>query len=203
MYMTSDALYHMPLSSIIASLQAAAAERSAVPLVIERLLSAVQICCLLWAYGVRRSSTQSSDCPLRDCIAGVVGTLGLVLFDHTSQMPSRLAADVLLPLCTAVLALRVYSVLSLGRSFGVRAANRGIVVSGAYRVVRHPIYAAYLASSVLQCSLHATAWNVAVVACSCGVHVWRIRCEEELLTRSAEYRGYMAKVRWRLVPGLY
>ena len=49
MYMTSDALYHMPLSSIIASLQAAAAERSAVPLVIERLLSTVQICCLLWA----------------------------------------------------------------------------------------------------------------------------------------------------------
>ena len=34
--------------------------------------------------------------------------------------------------------------LSLGRSFGLMPANRGVVSSGLYRIVRHPIYLGYL-----------------------------------------------------------
>ena len=36
------------------------------------------------------------------------------------------------------------AVLSLGRSLGIEAANRGVQTHGLYRFVRHPIYAAYL-----------------------------------------------------------
>ncbi len=38
--------------------------------------------------------------------------------------------------------------MSLGRSFGLIPANRGIVSTGLYRVVRHPIYLGYLITHV-------------------------------------------------------
>ena len=38
--------------------------------------------------------------------------------------------------------------MSLGRSFGLMPANRGIVSTGLYRVVRHPIYLGYLITHV-------------------------------------------------------
>ena len=38
--------------------------------------------------------------------------------------------------------------LSLGRSLGFLPANRGVVVSGLYRLVRHPIYLGYLVTHV-------------------------------------------------------
>jgi protein-S-isoprenylcysteine O-methyltransferase Ste14 len=40
--------------------------------------------------------------------------------------------------------LVLVATLRLGRSFGIIAANRGIQTGGLYRVVRHPIYVAYV-----------------------------------------------------------
>jgi len=173
-------------------------------LLVERSLTLVQIGLLLWAYKTRPASLEASDRPLRDCIAGVLGTFVLGLMDFGSRSDTGMhLAPALQPLNTASIALRVASVLSLGRSFGVRAANRGVVTSGTYAYVRHPIYAAYMASATVQLCLHATARNVLVVACWSGLHVWRIRCEEELLMRSAAYRAYVKRVRWRVVPGVH
>jgi hypothetical protein len=42
--------------------------------------------------------------------------------------------------------------LRLGRSFGIVATNRGIQTGGLYRIVRHPIYAAYVWPSAASCS---------------------------------------------------
>jgi protein-S-isoprenylcysteine O-methyltransferase Ste14 len=41
-------------------------------------------------------------------------------------------------------AIVVTCILTLGRSFGFAAADRGVVTRGAYAVVRHPMYASYL-----------------------------------------------------------
>lgn len=40
--------------------------------------------------------------------------------------------------------LAIGATVHLGGSFGVTAANRGVITSGPYKAVRHPIYAAYL-----------------------------------------------------------
>ena len=42
----------------------------------------------------------------------------------------------------------IYAKVFLGRSFGIVAADRGIVVGGPYRIVRHPIYLGYFVTHV-------------------------------------------------------
>jgi protein-S-isoprenylcysteine O-methyltransferase Ste14 len=93
--------------------------------------------------------------------------------------------------------------LSLGRSFGLTPANRGVVCSGVYRFVRHPIYLGYLVSHVGFLLANPTAWNVSVLLAADLALVIRARVEEETLARDAAYRHYMERVRFRLVPGVF
>ena len=53
--------------------------------------------------------------------------------------------------------------VSLGRSFGLTPANRGIVSTGVYRLVRHPIYLGYLITHVGFVAANATAWNAVLL----------------------------------------
>jgi hypothetical protein len=93
--------------------------------------------------------------------------------------------------------------LSLGRSFGLVPANRGVVVHGLYRAVRHPIYAGYLLTHAAFLAAHPTAWNAAVLFVADLALVGRARQEERVLATDAAYAAYAARVRWRFVPGIY
>jgi protein-S-isoprenylcysteine O-methyltransferase Ste14 len=92
---------------------------------------------------------------------------------------------------------------TLGRSFGIVPANRGVVIAGPYAVVRHPIYAGYLLTHVAFACAHATLWNVLVLLASDTALVIRSRHEERLLARDSSYQTYCHRVTWHLVPGLY
>jgi protein-S-isoprenylcysteine O-methyltransferase Ste14 len=96
-----------------------------------------------------------------------------------------------------------YSLLMLGRSFGVVAANRGIQTRGAYRLVRHPAYASYLIVNIGYLLENPTVFNVGVVVMATGFQLVRIAKEEEFLSQDPAYRAYRARVRYRLVPFLY
>ena len=50
--------------------------------------------------------------------------------------------------------------VSLGRSFGLMPANRGVVSTGLYRLVRHPIYMGYLITHVGFVAANPTIWNL-------------------------------------------
>ncbi|MGB5760191.1 MAG: methyltransferase [Acidimicrobiales bacterium] len=99
--------------------------------------------------------------------------------------------------------LQIGASLSLGRSFGLVPANRGVKTAGMYRVVRHPFYMAYLVTQAGYIINNPSLGNVAVIAVGTGFQVLRIRYEERLLLRDADYRAYAATVRWHLVPGLW
>jgi protein-S-isoprenylcysteine O-methyltransferase Ste14 len=98
--------------------------------------------------------------------------------------------------------LQIASKITLGRSFGLLPAMRGIVVRGPYRLVRHPIYLGYLCTHV-GFFFFAMSWhNAFVYALLYACQVGRILEEERVLARSPEYRAYMHHVRYRLIPGL-
>jgi protein-S-isoprenylcysteine O-methyltransferase Ste14 len=93
--------------------------------------------------------------------------------------------------------------LSLGRSFGLLPANRGIVSSGCYRVLRHPIYLGYLITHVAFVAANPTSWTIALIVVSDAALLRRAVYEERTLAQDAEYRQYMQGVRWRIVPGVF
>ena len=93
--------------------------------------------------------------------------------------------------------------LTLGRSFGLMPANRGIVRRGIYRVVRHPIYAGYLVTHATFLIAHPTLWNCALIFTSDAALLVRAVFEERTLARDAEYADYMQQVRWRVLPGCF
>jgi protein-S-isoprenylcysteine O-methyltransferase Ste14 len=93
--------------------------------------------------------------------------------------------------------------LTLRRSFGAVAANRGVKASGPYRFVRHPMYLGYILSQAGILLAGATIRNILVVASCWLFFVWRIEAEERLLAQDEAYRDFMARTRFRLVPGVF
>jgi len=89
----------------------------------------------------------------------------------------------------------------LGRSFGILPARRGLVTSGPYRVVRHPIYFGYLIGHA-GFLLTNFAWrNLAVLAVLYAAQAFRLLREERVLAAGdPAYRRYQQRVRWRLLP---
>jgi protein-S-isoprenylcysteine O-methyltransferase Ste14 len=93
--------------------------------------------------------------------------------------------------------------LTLGRSFGLMPANRGVVCRGIYRTVRHPIYAGYLVTHLAFVAAHPAAWNVVLVLVSDTALLIRATFEERTLALDPEYAAYLTRVRWRVAPGLF
>ena len=93
----------------------------------------------------------------------------------------------------------IWSVFSLSTSLGIAPVDRGLVTSGPYRRVRHPLYAfeivfclGYLLANLSW--LNATVWVLLV-----AVQVTRALREEHAI---AGYAEYTAQVRWRFIPGV-
>jgi protein-S-isoprenylcysteine O-methyltransferase Ste14 len=93
--------------------------------------------------------------------------------------------------------------ITLGRSFGIVPANRGVVVRGPYGIVRHPIYTGYLITHVGFLLANPTPWNIGVILIADAALVGRALMEERVLKADAEYQGYCERVGWHLVPGLF
>lgn len=93
--------------------------------------------------------------------------------------------------------------VSLGRSFGLMPANRGVVSTGLYRIVRHPIYMGYLITHVGFLLANPTPWNIGMLLIADVVLMWRAVCEEQTLTKDPAYRAYQDAVRWRVLPGVF
>jgi protein-S-isoprenylcysteine O-methyltransferase Ste14 len=93
--------------------------------------------------------------------------------------------------------------LSLGRSFGLAPANRGVVSTGLYRFMRHPIYLGYLVTHVAFVAANPDGWNLLILAAVDLALMFRAVCEERTLAGDGAYRAYMQRVRWRVVPGIF
>jgi protein-S-isoprenylcysteine O-methyltransferase Ste14 len=92
---------------------------------------------------------------------------------------------------------------TLGRSFGIIPANRGIVAAGMYRFVRHPIYAGYVLTHFAFALAHPIPRNILLLAVADAALIVRALREERLLAGDAEYQSYCRRVAWHLVPGIF
>ncbi|MBP1753457.1 MAG: isoprenylcysteine carboxyl methyltransferase [Geobacteraceae bacterium] len=108
-----------------------------------------------------------------------------------------------LVLVTFAAFLSFASLLSLGRWFGVWPALRGLATRGPYRLVRHPMYLAYVLADI-GCNLQE--WNFGtalLVVAGWASLFYRIRAEERILSQDSGWSNYVALVRHRLFPGLW
>lgn len=150
---------------------------------------------------VRRRPTESTQHPLHWLVAMAGSFTSLLL--RPSVAPSPLVGDIALVVQVIGACASMICLTGLGRSFGIVAANRGLKVGGPYRLVRHPVYAAYLIGWVGYALASPTLLNILVVGISILFQLWRIATEEQLLNHDPQYGTYARRVPYRLVPGLY
>jgi protein-S-isoprenylcysteine O-methyltransferase Ste14 len=148
---------------------------------------------------VRRTPDQLSVRPLA-WVAAPIGSFAMLLARPRGGGLPHLPCE-LLQLTGVLLAL--VSLATLGRSFGLVAANRGVKTRGPYRLVRHPAYTGYLISYVGYVLENPGPANVALLLLGTAFQLLRIREEEQLLVRDSRYEQYRSSVRYRLVPLLY
>jgi len=141
----------------------------------------------------------------RSTAAAVTTTLSIVgpPLLRAGQTPGLLP-DVVTAIVSAVgLLLVIGGKMTLGRSFGIAPANRGVVARGPYTIVRHPIYAGYLITHVAFLVAQPTPLNLLIVAVADTALIARALIEERVLSTDVQYRTYCQRVAWHLVPGVF
>ena len=98
------------------------------------------------------------------------------------------------------LLLVLWSLTSLGDSFGIAPADRGLVESGPYRFVRHPMYLGELVSLLGALISNLSTWNGVLILVLLLCIFLRIHWEEQVVDN---YRIYAGQVPWRMIPGIW
>lgn len=148
---------------------------------------------------IRRTTADISLRP-QDWAAAIAGTVAPLLVVKNVE-PAHLAIGLFLMLFGLV--TQVSAKLSLRRSFGLVAANRGVMTGGAYRYVRHPMYLGYMVSHAGFFIMSPSLWNFTVYAVGWMCLVLRVAFEERVLSRDAAYQAFKERVRFKLIPGVY
>jgi protein-S-isoprenylcysteine O-methyltransferase Ste14 len=151
---------------------------------------------------VMRRSAATVDRSMRARVLTTVSMLG-PSFLKPASVVALMPQIATVGISAAGLGIVIAGKLTLGRSFGLMPANRGIVSSGVYRIVRHPIYMGYLVTHAAYLVAMPSAWNVAALVAADVALLARAVCEEQTLARDPRYREYQKVVRWRVCPGLF
>jgi protein-S-isoprenylcysteine O-methyltransferase Ste14 len=149
---------------------------------------------------LRRPASVVDRRPLVRLVTAVAMTFPLL------SKPAQVAP--MLPEATAAMLLGIGLLvvvggkISLGYSFGLLPANRGVMERGLYRIVRHPIYLGYLLTHIPFLAAHPSGWNAAVLLVGDAALIVRALYEEQTLGRDPQYVRYCQTVKWRIVPGI-
>jgi len=141
-------------------------------------------------------------------VLSFMGFLVLCGFDHRFgwsrvPLPAVLFGDFLI-----LLSFYVFTVVCLENRFASATIEthegQQVVSTGMYAIVRHPMYAGALLLLLGIPLALGSLWSALLIALAVGVLIWRISDEEKfLLLHLSGYPAYCAKVRYRLIPGVY
>jgi len=149
-----------------------------------------------------RRPTSAISVRLGDWLLASAATAAPLLIVPTDTSPDLLVVPGILLVFLGT-CFQLWSKLVLRRSFGIAPANRGVKVSGPYNLMRHPMYAGYLAAHIGLFMLYPSLLNLAVYVIGWWAQVLRLLAEERLLSQDEAYREFRQKVRFRLVPGVF
>jgi protein-S-isoprenylcysteine O-methyltransferase Ste14 len=114
-------------------------------------------------------------------------------------VPSQIATALMF----AGMMIQISAKAVLWRSFGLIPANRGIKIGGPYRVVRHPMYAGYTLTHIGFLLGFPSLQNSLLYFTAFLIEIARLFREELILKRDPLYHAYAARVRYRLLPGVF
>lgn len=156
---------------------------------------------LLMALFLTRRRSKESSGKMMDWLIPfltLICTLGLrPTQDSGSWMPVSILVQIVGVGCM------ILSLASLGRSFGIVPSNRSIKVSGAYHLIRHPLYLSELIFYTGFLLASGSIRNMILILMILFGQIWRASREEQLLSRDPAYLKYLTSVRYRFIPGLY
>jgi protein-S-isoprenylcysteine O-methyltransferase Ste14 len=97
----------------------------------------------------------------------------------------------------------LYSLKSLGRSFGITPQARTLVQEGPYRFIRHPLYVAEIVGFTGSILAKFSAATLCILLIFIAIQSYRAVQEEMLLAKAIpDYSAYQAKTK-RFIPGLW
>jgi protein-S-isoprenylcysteine O-methyltransferase Ste14 len=138
----------------------------------------------------------------------IIGYLGMIggMVGLVAMRAVLSVSPVVISVQTIAVILAIWARVTFGRRSFHMAANPtegGLVTSGPYHFIRHPIYTAICVFTVAGVAAN---WSWTAGACGglvVGSLVLRMFCEEKLVAaRYPEYQQYAAST-WRMIPYVY
>ena len=114
-------------------------------------------------------------------------------------IPSQIASALMF----AGMVIQISAKSALWRSYGLVPANRGVKTGGPYYFVRHPMYAGYTVIHIGFLLGFPSLQNLLLYLTTFLIEVARLMREELVLNNDPVYRDYAARVRYRLLPGIF
>ena len=153
---------------------------------------------------LRRGPATATDRNPLVWLAAPAGTLLPMVLGAVPPRPGgafRTVAELALTL--SGLLFSVWAVRSLATNLSVVPQARGVVTSGPYRWVRHPLYLGEIVG-VAGMALHVgRPWALALLLAEVGLQMYRAHREEQLLARELHgYADYAARTS-RVIPGIW
>ena len=132
-----------------------------------------------------------------------VATYGIIAFYAFAPRGTPIVAIIVPNVLVLIsVAIMIWARVSLGRSIGYVPADRGIVTSGPYRFVRHPIYSGLFVTMFAFLLRAYLPLNLLLILVIVGLFMLKSVIEERFLRDNPEYAAYMRRVRYRWIPGV-
>lgn len=136
-----------------------------------------------WFLLTRNQASQKSSFGIQDGLAYVSSAMPFIYFSSSTETSFSLLVTASI-LAIIGFVLSTLSLIELGSSFGVSPANRGVVRSGVYRFVRHPMYTGYVIGELGLVFFHPM--NALIFALSVLLYWARTKYENNLLYSSSK-----------------
>ncbi len=126
---------------------------------------------------LKRKPAQSKGPKFLTVLAYLSSAMPLLYLDSTVSLKALFLASDLLAIFGFLIV--VLATVELGTSIGISPANRGLVRSGIYRYIKHPMYLGYVVSEIGLVFLNPA--NAILLAISVSFYALRARSENEIL----------------------